>query len=380
MEKRHMSAVEILSDEFDIEDILDFTHHKFQKWARHSVPFSAAWEVTNACNLRCKYCGLSSGNALSNELSLEEAFDVIEDISQAGTHSLMLLGGEPLVRSDVLEIAGYASLFMSVGINTNGLLLDEEFANKLKTAGINQVKVSLDGPKSHDVMRGTGTYEKALRALKACKNAGIFTIIEMTVSRLNYNEVPAVVNLAMRLGAAVVVNEFIPFGRGEKYPELMLSREERKRMQEFLLERKKLYGEWRIAFEDRYIISEDAALLKMVADPFCNAVNVGCNAGIFAYGITPDGKVLPCPTLRLTVGDLRERSLKDIWKDSEALKTLRSRELKGKCGRCELRYVCGGCRGRTYAFTNDILAEDPLCWYEPALGGGCFGGRAEMDS
>jgi len=378
--KRRMNAVEVLKDEFDVEDILDFTHHKFRKWVRRSVPFSAAWEVTNACNLRCKYCGLSSGEALSNELSLEEAFDVIEDISQAGTQSLMLLGGEPLVRSDIFEIISYASLFMSVGINTNGLLLDEELAKKLKAAGVSQVKVSLDGPKSHDVMRGAGTYEKALRALKACRNAGIFAIIEMTVSRLNYNEVPTVVDLAMGLGAAVVVNEFIPFGRGERYPELMLNKDERRRMQEFLLEKKRTYGEWRVAFEDRYIISEDVALLKMIADPFCSAVNVGCNAGIFAYGITPDGKVLPCPTLRLVVGDLRERSLKDIWEDSETLKKLRSRELKGKCGRCELRYVCGGCRGRTYAFTGDILAEDPLCWYEPSLGGDRVGGRTEMDS
>ena len=131
--------------------------------------------------------------------------------------------------------------------------------------------------------------------------------------------------------------------------------------------------------DSRYIISEDAALLRRVADPFCDAVSVGCNAGILAYGITPDGKVLPCPTLRLAVGDLRERPLRDIWRDSEVLRKLRGRELKGKCGRCELRYVCGGCRGRTYVFTRDVLAEDPLCWYEPSLGGDGVGRRAEMD-
>ncbi len=346
------------------EDILDFTRYKFEKWMRRTAPVFAAWEITNACNLRCKYCGLDSGEPLEDELNTEEALDIIDDISSAGTRSLMLIGGEPTVRSDIFKIIEYASMFMSVAMNTNGVMVDDDYAKKLKEAGISQVKVSLDGRRSHDMMRGK-SYEKAVSAIKSCKKAGIQSVvIEMTVSKLNYDEVPEMVDFAMDSGLSIVINEFVPIGRGRERKDLLISRKEREKMHKFLLDKRRIFGEHRIGFEDRYIITDDDVGIRRFADPFCNAVNVGCTAGIFCYGIKPNGKVIPCPIFRMEVGDLREKSLREIWRDSEELKKLRDRNnLKGKCGTCEYRFVCGGCRGRTYAITGDFLEEDPLCWY-----------------
>ena len=356
-------------EQFLAEDISDFTSYKYMVWARkYSRPVSATWEITNACNLSCKYCGLDSGRPLEDELSIEEACELIDNISEAGTASLMILGGEPTVRRDLPYIVEYASLFMSTGINTNGILLDKDYARRLEGAGLHEVKVSIDGPQTHDLTRGEGSYGKALAAIGACKDAGISSVvIETTVSQLNYGELPDIVELASELDTALVVNEFIPFGRAQGMPGLALSREQRKGMQRYLLDLQKQGG--KISFENRYIISEDRDLMEMCVSPLSREANVGCCAGIFAYGIRPNGKVLPCPCLRIEVGDLRNERLSEIWVNSDVLRILRNRDLGGKCGRCEYRFICGGCRGRTYVATGDFMAEDPWCWYEPQLRG-----------
>ncbi|MHC1636271.1 MAG: radical SAM protein [Candidatus Methanospirareceae archaeon] len=354
--------------DLEAEDFLDFTRDKYIRLVKRATPIYGAWEITNACNLRCKNCGFDSGEAMEGELSTEEALDLVDNIKEAGTASLMILGGEPTVRKDLLEIISYASLFMSVAINTNGVLVDKNYARRLADAGLHQVKVSLDGAKAdtHDAYRGKGTYDKAIEAIKACKAAGIpSVVIETTISKHNYDELEDIVKLALRLGVWIVVNEFIPFGRGAYRADLLLDKERRRRMQEYLLRMKKEMGGWKINFEDRYIISKDEEAKEALGDPFCKAVCVGCFAGIFGYGIRPNGEVIPCPVLRKGVGNLKEEKLRDIWKNSEMLKTLRNRDkLKGKCGTCVYRFVCGGCRGRTYSLTGDFMAEDPLCWVE----------------
>lgn len=360
--------------EFDEEDFLEFTEYKYKKWLKRVRPISAAWEITNACNLSCKYCGLDSGKPIEGELSTEEALDLIDNISDGGTLSLMILGGEPTLRKDLIEIINYASLFMSVGINTNGIFLDKDYAEKLANAGLHEVKISLDGAKAetNDVNRGKGSYKKAIEAIKACKASNIpSVVIETTISNQNYEELVEIIKLASHLAVSIVVNEFIPFGRGKHRKDLVLEKDKRREMQKYLKEKREEKGIRRIGFEERYIICEDEEAKDKLGDPFSRAVSVGCTAGIFSYGIKADGTVIPCPCLRKEIGNLKEETLKDIWKNSETLKMLRDRDkLKGKCGACIYRFVCGGCRGRTYHIKGevgeegegDFMAEDPLCW------------------
>jgi radical SAM protein with 4Fe4S-binding SPASM domain len=141
-----------------------------------------------------------------------------------------------------------------------------------------------------------------------------------------------------------------------------------------MVEQQKIYGWQRIQFEDRYQISEDSYALRVAADPdrvgdFTDTP-CGCITGIWQYIIDASGKVVigDIVTPELVIGDLRTQRLKDIWHNSELADRLRDREkLKGKCGNCELRYVCGGCRRMAFSHTGDIMEADPQCWYEPRL-------------
>ncbi|MHC1566519.1 MAG: radical SAM protein [Candidatus Syntropharchaeia archaeon] len=354
---------------FAPEDILDFTQDKYNRIVRRiSKPVFATFEITNACNLRCAHCGINSGVSLKDELNTEDACRMIDQLCDAGTKFLMFIGGEPLFRKDFLEIAEYASIFLSVGINTNGILLNKEYARKLKDIGIYNVKVSFDG-KSHDALRGKGSYKKALDAIKACLDVGIpYVQIEATISRMNFDELPEMIEMAKDLGVHVFeANEFLPIGRGKNFPDLVLTKEQRKRMYEYLYEKKEEIDTPIILSEPPYkFLCFNEQLKEMCFDPFSEEKSIGCGAGIISMGISANGKVMPCPVLRIEVGDLRKTDLRVIWEESEVLRKLRERKLlHGKCGRCEFKFVCGGCRGVAYAETGDFLGEDPRCWYEP---------------
>jgi radical SAM protein with 4Fe4S-binding SPASM domain len=348
-------------------DFLQITKMKYWQEIEHPTPIFATFQVTAGCNLRCKYCGGDYTEPLANELTTEEVHTLIHNLKRAGTRYLSLGGGEPTLRDDLTSIITQAASVMGVGMVTNGILITEEYAQALRYAGLSVVDISLDGPTqaTNDSRRGEGSYEKGIRALKNCKNAGIPVIdLQTTISQLNYKELPQMIRLALDMEVNIVVNEFIPCGRAQGREDLMLTKEQRRDMQRFLLEQQRLFGRDRIKFDGYYIISEDEKAKKKWADPEKKDFSVGDPFGIYGFNITPDGKVVP--TLGLEAGDLRREELRDIWSNSEILLTLRNRErLKGKCGCCEYKYVCGGDRRRTHALTDDLMAEDPLCWYEP---------------
>jgi radical SAM protein with 4Fe4S-binding SPASM domain len=135
-----------------------------------------------------------------------------------------------------------------------------------------------------------------------------------------------------------------------------------------MLEGQRLFGRDKMRFGNYYIVSEDKEGLAIWADQSKKGSNVGYPWGIYGYNIRPNGIMVPDPLISIELGDLRTQKLSDIWKSQIAIKNLRHRgRLKGKCGRCEFRFVCGGHRGRAYLATNDFMAEDPACWYEPRL-------------
>ncbi|MDY6857261.1 MAG: radical SAM protein [Thermodesulfobacteriota bacterium] len=360
----------------DKDEFLRITQEKYYKAVAQCKPLFAWFSLTDVCNLDCKYCFAEAkyhppgtDDPIIHELSTKEVYDIIDNIYEAGTEIVMFAGGEPTLREDLVDIVKYTSRRMSVAMNSNGFILDERLCKDLAWAGLSQVKVSVDGMcENHDYNRGDGSFAKTMDALRNLVIAGIPKVmLIMTLSSLNYTELEKMVDLSMSMGVDFTMVEFLPLGKASERKDWALTKEQIEKAQRYLVDAQQHYGWERIAFENRYIVAEDEFCKRVCGDPnmpcgfydFC----VGCITGIYSYCITASGKVVTGDIMTLEIGDLKKERLKDIWRNNETLKLIRNREnLKGKCGKCDYRYICGGCRRRAYTYTNDIMASDPGCW------------------
>jgi len=367
----------VREDFMDPQDIHDFTQAKFERniprFARG--PVDVTWEVTNKCNLRCKHCFLpDASEPLLDELTTAEGYLLLDNLADAGVKSLLFSGGEPLTRPDLEELARYAvSNRMTVWLQTNGWYLAEK-AEALKKIGFEQVQVSIDGAtaETHDWFRGRGSFERAVGGVKKCIDLGFASVgIGATVSQRNLDEVPQMIDLALELGVrAFETLSFMPSGRGAGMSQFALTVQQRKDLYTYLAERQQqLESRMVVGSEEPFMYIESKKLLDACANPSSRAVGIGCGAGLLGCAVKPNAKVYPCVGVAVEIGDLRREALKEIWHTSETLKILRNRrEVKGKCGRCEYKFVCSGCRGMAHALTGDPMGEDPTCWHEPRLG------------
>jgi len=360
------------------KDFLNITREKFRKMVREAKPLTCWYSITEECDLHCKFCFADSTKPWPDELTTQEIYALLDNIAEAGTQAIVFGGGEPTLREDLVEVMHYAARYknMFVALNTHGQWLDRKYVTRLVNAGVSQVKVSVDGLKeSHDWNRGEGTFDKCIQALKNCVDAGIKSVIWIaTISQMNYDEIPQMVKMAMDLGVDICMVQLFPGGRWKGKTDLMLTREQVRDWQRYMVEQQNIYGWTRIQFEDRYQICEDCYALKVAADPSrvgdFTDTPAGCISGIWQYIINASGKVVigDIVTPELEIGDLRQEKLSKIWRYSDLANLLRDRDkLKGRCGRCELRFVCGGCRRMAYSLTGDIMAPDPQCWYKPRL-------------
>ena len=360
------------------KDFLNITREKFRKMVREAKPLTCWYSITEECDLHCKFCFADSTKPWPDELTTQEIYTLLDNIAEAGTQAIVFGGGEPTLREDLVEVMHYAARYknMFVALNTHGQWLDRKYVTRLVNAGVSQVKVSVDGLKeSHDWNRGEGTFDKCIQALKNCVDAGIKSVIWIaTISQMNYDEIPQMVKMAMDLGVDICMVQLFPGGRWKGKTDLMLTREQVRDWQRYMVEQQNIYGWTRIQFEDRYQICEDCHALKVAADPYrigdFTDTPAGCISGIWQYIINASGKVVigDIVTPELEIGDLRQEKLSKIWRYSDLANLLRDRDkLKGRCGRCELRFVCGGCRRMAYSLTGDIMAPDPQCWYKPRL-------------
>jgi radical SAM protein with 4Fe4S-binding SPASM domain len=354
-------------------NFLEITKKKYYDAVKNPVPIMVGLRITQACNLNCKLCGVGAGKHDSGEMTTEEAKKVISNISRAGVSHLSFGGGEPLIRDDIIELAGYAvQRIDSVGIVSNGLALDKSMALQIAGAGVNQVMVSLDGvdPETHDANRGAGSYNRAMKAIKNLQDARVTARISFTISRANCHQLPGVIDLAAKYGVNLHVQEFFARGRASGHDDLILTKRERRDMQRLLHKTQTERGAGAISFENRYIVSEDERLKQICMDPslgsgfydFC----VGSLTGIYSLFVSSTGDVSLCGGYGAgRLGNLKHTSLSEIWKNSELIKEIRNREkFTGKCGECTYLYVCGGTRSNAYYILKDIFAEDPLCWVD----------------
>jgi len=350
---------------------------------RLMAPFLIVWNYTNACNLKCKHCYQNAEKPTPDELSTEERLEIIDQIDKAKVTSIAFSGGEPIIRKDFFEIAKYAfEKGIYVSLATNGTLITKEVAKKLKDCGVGYAEVSLDGanPQTHEAFRGIkGCFDRTIQGIKNLVENKIYTCIAVTATKFNFYEIPDIVNLAKSLKVQrVIVFNFIPTGRGEDIINLDLSPKEREELLIYLYNELIKGGIETLSTAPQYarVCLQQSSLKQtdILSPTHFASVNLhgqtktladfigGCGAGRLYCAIQPNGLVTPCVFMPIIVGDLRKEKLQDIWLKSKVMNDLRDREkLKGRCGKCEYKYICGGCRARAYAYYQDYLAPDPGC-------------------
>jgi len=337
------------------------------------MPRLVFWELTNACNLRCVHCRACPVEKISPEdLSIDEARRLIDQISSFAKPAIVLSGGEPLVRPDCLEIARYgASRGLRMLLATNGTLLTAELAQDVADSGIQHISVSIDGASaaSHDGFRRLpGAFEAAWSGVENAKAAGLSFQINTTVSKHNIDEIPDILELAISRGAeALHIFLLVPTGCGREIADdEMIDPQEYERVLSWFYEQSK---DERIALKatcaPHYArIARQKARAEGALEPHPSVT--GCLAGSAVCFVSHRGEVYPCGYLPVSAGNIRRQDFKSIWESAEVFRVLRDEDnLQGKCGCCEYRRVCGGCRARAYALTGNYLAPEPYCIYQP---------------
>ena len=353
------------------------------------LPHVVAWNLTRRCNLTCTHCYISAGpwQSAEGELSHDECRRVVDELVAVNPSPLLILsGGEPLVREDLPELASYArERGATVVVGTNGTLLSAARVAMLKDAGVSGVAVSVDSLEHsrHDLFRGgRHALERTFEALARLRERRLDFVVQTTATPGNASEIPALVDWAAAQGAVCFNLYFlVPTGRGSELRDLAAER-----IEELLAVLVEAEQRHRGAMMVRAKCAPHFMRRVHQATPDSPVLSyrTRCPCGIDYCRITPDGKLTPCPYMPTVAGDLRRQSFAEIWGGSEVFAALRRRELGGRCGRCEYRLVCGGCRARALATSGDYLAEDPSCVYEPPPGRAlvarplvAYGGAAE---
>ena len=355
----------------------------------HLLQFSSdyrplvVWNMTNRCNLRCQHCYLNAEDReYAGELTHEQARAFLADLAAMGCPVLLFSGGEPLLREDLFELAAYAkALGLRPVLSTNGTLITPQIAQQLADAGLQYVGVSIDGlPDVHDRFRGRiGAFGDALAGLHNAAAAGLKTGVRFTVNADNVADLPAIIDQVAQAGIPrFCMYHLVYAGRGSALIEHDTDAATKRRTIAVIAAKTMelaargvaleiltvdnhadgVYLRNLIAREQPQRLAEVQHLLQM---------HGGCSAGTKMANVDPYGNVHPCQFWgHVTLGNVKQRRFSEIWQDTgnEFLGALRNKQahLKGRCGRCAQRALCGGCRIRAEAVTGDLWEADPACY------------------
>ena len=338
------------------------------------------WETTAGCNLECVHCRRLdvASEMMKDDLSTDEATRLIDQIAEVGKPIFILSGGEPLIRPDLFDLARYAvERDLTVSMASNGTLIDAEAAATIKDAGIARCSISIDGADSetHDVFRKLpGSFDAALEGIEHLKAAGVPFQLNTTLANHNHHQLADMFRLAEdRSAVAFHVFMLVPVGCGVEIAEdqMLTPKRYEEVLNEFygLSQQTDLQTKATCAPHYYRILRQRArAEGKQVTREThgMDAVTRGCLAGTSVCFVSHKGEVFPCGYLPVEAGNVREQHFKEIWEESQTFATLRDLDgLEGKCGACEYRKVCEGCRARAYYETGNIMGEEPYCAYEP---------------
>jgi AdoMet-dependent heme synthase len=372
-------------------------------------PFVVIWEMTRACDLACVHCRAVAQSRRSQfELTTQDGYRLIDDIARLKPKVFVITGGDPLKRDDVYDMIAYAKqagLEPSVTPSATPLLTPEAIA-KMKAHGVARLAISLDHykAKDHDEFRRVpGSFDLTVRAIEAARDNGIPVQINSTVSKRTAADMPRMAELLTRYENVVMWSVFflVPTGRAKTAD--MIEAEEVEQLFGSLYEISK-----NVRFNvrtteamhyRRYVLqrslAEQGKSVEALIDPITGRVDAstvfmgamgklplgvqmqsgaitraprGVNEAKGFVFISHIGDVFPSGFLPLRAGNVKKESIVDLYRKSPIFVSLRdSNNLKGKCGVCEFRELCGGSRSRAWSVTGDVFASDPICTYQPAM-------------
>jgi heme b synthase len=350
-----------------------------------------AWEVTRSCNLSCAHCRASANSGhYAGELDTRDCYGIIDQILEVGKPVLILTGGEPLIREDIFSIAEYAvHKGLRVVMGSNGTLITPGIAAKLKAVPLSRVSVSLDFPSAElqDKFRGQpGAYDAALAGIENLRRAGIDIQVNCTLTKLNIAYLADLIKLAIRAGAVAFHPFFlVPTGRGKGLEQVELSANEYEKALNWIYDKQLELGSsiffkptdaphyLRVMKQRQKLEGQAASPLSAVPgrQGAMHTISRGCLAGTGFCFISHVGKVQGCGYLEVEAGDLKKQPFALVWADSPLFTRLRDlANLKGKCGGCEYKQLCGGCRARAFETSGDYLEAEPYCLHQPATRNG----------
>ncbi len=366
------------------------------------------WESTAGCNLACIHCRriTVADQLLPQDLSTAEAFRLIDQVAAFARPIFVLSGGEPLFRPDIFDIARHAAdAGLIVALATNGTLIDASVARRIKESGVRRVSISFDGADAatHDIFRGHGAFDLSIAGMGHLRSVGVPYQINTTVARHNVHQMPETLALAKDLGAeALHLFLLVPVGCGvEIADDQQITPVEYESVLNWMYDAEMAGGiELKATCAPHYfrIVRQRQAeerrlgIVRSLPDSHqrqeqagghpggngghpgghpggrhpMNAMTKGCLAGTGVCFVSHRGEVFPCGYLPVEAGSVRRQPFQEIWEESQLFAELRDPDLLGgKCGICEFKKVCGGCRARAYGMTQEYLGEEPFCTYEP---------------
>jgi len=322
-----------------------------------------SWLTTNECNLKCRHCYQDAGSRKTKELTTAEAEKMIGEIAKAGFRIMIFSGGEPLMRPDIYHLVSHA---VKAGLRpvfgTNGTLLTEETARKLKDCGAAAMGISVDSlnEEKHNDFRGCfDAFRLTMEGIENCKKVGLPFQIHTTVLDWNQAEVSDIIDFSVNVGAmANYIFFLIPVGRGKFLEDTSLQVMEYEALLKTIMEKQK-----NVPIDIKPTCAPQFVRVAKELE-VQSRFKKGCLAGLSYCVITPDGLVRPCAYMTEIAGDVREESFDKIWSESSVFERLRSREYKGTCSTCDYKEDCGGCRARAgYYHDGDYMAEDSYCGF-----------------
>jgi AdoMet-dependent heme synthase len=350
------------------------------------------WETTAGCNLECVHCRRLdvSRQLMQSDLSFDDSLRFVENLASFAKPILVLSGGEPLFRPDIFTIAQHAhDCGLTVALATNGTLITEAVARKIVDAGIRRVAISIDGADevTHDAFRRQpGSLAAAINGFKSLRALDMSMQINCTVTKHNVHQIELLYSKALELGAdALHLFMLVPVGCGVQIAESnALPAEEYERVLNWMYDKTKhrqIHLKATCAPHYFRVMRQRAAKEHVRIEAShshgkpqgaghhhdMSAMTKGCLAGSAICFVSHTGEVFPCGYLPVSAGNVKEQPMRNIWENAHVFQRLRNvDELEGKCGCCEFKKVCMGCRARAfYEEHGNYMAEEPYCVYEP---------------